>query len=58
MKTKKVKDVDLKKERAFVKTFLGEQEITGINKATWWIQCGPYRSWAVTPQEEVRVKRR
>ena len=57
-KTKQLKNVNLDKERAYIKTFVGEQEITGINKSTWWVQCGPWRSWASYPQQEVRIEKR
>jgi len=55
---KRLKNVDLKKEKAYIKTFLGEQEITGINKTDWWVHCGRFHSYACFPDEFVRIERR
>ena len=58
MTLKHLKDVDLKKERAFIDTFLGEQEITGINRKDWWIRCGRWHSYACHPHELVRTEKK
>jgi hypothetical protein len=57
-KLKQLKDVNLDKERAFINTAWGDQEITGINRTTWWVQCGPYRSYSTTPQEWIMVEKK
>jgi len=55
---KELKNVNLKKERAFLHTALGSYEIIEINRVDWWVYCGdPYngRGFSCTPNRTVQV---
>ena len=47
-----LKDVDVKKENAYLPTFVGLLKIDAINKETWWVTAGG-RSWACSATTEV-----
>ena len=52
---KKLKDVDLSKETAYIDTFIGRLKIDSIDRNTWWVRAGG-RSWSASPDKEVYVE--
>lgn len=54
---KKITEVDLKTERAFLDTFLGRLEITWINRRTGWLGTENGRSWMFAANQTVEISK-